>query len=287
MTPWNQVTIIGAGLIGGSLGLALKQRGLARAVVGVGHRQSSLDEARRTGAADRTTLDPVAGVRGSDLVVLATPVGLIRPMLERVAAALEPGAVVIDVGSTKAGVVAACEALVPAGRTFIGCHPIAGSEQRGVSFARADLFDDATCVVTPTDRTPPAALSRVVRLWADVGMTVRVTTPEEHDRLLAEVSHLPHVAAAALVEAAPPEAMPYVGPGWTDATRIASGDPALWRDILMSNRGEVAAALERLEGVLAAFRAALDQGDAARLEVMLAESKARRDRVVGRGNRNI
>ena len=173
MTSWNRATIIGVGLIGGSLGMALKKAGLARRVVGVGHRQTSLDQALARGAADEVTLDPQAGVRGSDLVVLATAIGLFEPMMRRVAPALEPGAVVIDVGSTKARAVACLEALLPDGCALVGCHPIAGSEQRGVAHARADLFRGATCVVTPTERTPAEAVERVVDTWKAVGMTVR------------------------------------------------------------------------------------------------------------------
>jgi len=282
MTPWNQVTIIGIGLIGGSLGLALKKAGLARRVVGVGHRRASIAEARACGAADETTLDPAAGVRGSDLVVLATPVGRFREVLEKVVPALSSGVVVMDVGSTKGRVVAALEPLIPPPGAFVGCHPIAGSEQRGVAFARADLFRGATCVVTPSSRTPAAAVERVVATWQGVGMTVRTLSPTAHDRLLAEVSHLPHVVAAALVKAISGEAEALAGPGWADTTRVASGDAALWRDILMSNGEEVAGALERFQGILAAFRAALRAGDEARIEALLAESKSRRDRLVKR-----
>jgi prephenate dehydrogenase len=279
MTPWNQVTIIGMGLIGGSLGLALKKAGLARRVVGAGHREVSLQEALSRGAADDVTVDLAAAVRGSDLVVLATPVGLFREIVEQIRPALDAGAVVIDVGSTKAAVVAALEPLVPPGCVFVGCHPIAGSEQRGVAVARADLFQGAACVVTPTGRTPPEVLGRVEALWQGVGMTVHRLSPESHDRLLAEVSHLPHVVASALVRVIGGEAETLVGPGWSDTTRVASGDAALWRDILLSNAAEVAAALERFQGILAAWRSALRHGDAAKIEALLADSKARRDRL--------
>jgi len=279
MTPWNQVTIIGVGLIGGSLGLALKKAGLARRVVGVGHRQASLDAARACGAVDETSLDPVAEVRGSDLVVLATPIGQFREILSRAAPALAPGAVVIDVGSTKVAVVAMLEELVPASCACVGCHPIAGSEQRGVAAARADLFRGAVCIITPTAKTPPDAVARVRETWEALGMVLHRMTPERHDHLLAEVSHLPHVVASALVRFISGEAEPLVGPGWADTTRVASGDAGLWRDILMSNAGEVAAALQRFERVLAAFRSALAQGDAAKVEALLAESKARRDKI--------
>jgi len=282
MIPWNRVTIIGTGLIGGSLGLALKKAGLARTIVGVGHRQTSLDEALARGAADEITLDVAAGVRRSDLVVLATPVGSFTEVLTRAKPALAAGAIVIDVGSTKGEVVAEIESLIPKEVIFVPCHPIAGSEQRGVASAREDLFRGATCVVTPTDRTSVAALDRVVATWEALGMKVRILSPEGHDRTLAEVSHLPHVAAAALVRVIGIDAESFVGPGWGDTTRIASGDAVLWRDILMSNAEQIAAAVERLQGVLAAFRVALQQKDAGRIESLLAEAKARRDKLIKR-----
>jgi prephenate dehydrogenase len=280
MTPWNQATIVGVGLVGGSLGLALKKRGLARRVIGVGHRRESLQAARAAGAADETFLDVAAGVRGSDLVVLATPVGLFADLLAQAAPALQSGAVVMDVGSTKRQVVAALEPLVPQGCAFVGCHPIAGSEQRGVAHAREDLFEGAVCVVTPTERTPPKALRRVVETWEALGMAVRTLSPELHDRLLAEVSHLPHVLAAALVRTASEEALALAGPGWADTTRVASGDASLWCDILLTNADAVAEALKQTEDSLEAFRDALRKRDAERLRTLLHDAKTRRDRVV-------
>ncbi|HUU89914.1 MAG TPA: prephenate dehydrogenase [Phycisphaerae bacterium] len=280
MTRWNQVTIIGTGLIGGSLGLALKQRRLAKRVVGVGHRQSTLDDVLFRGAADEVTLDACEGVRGSDLVVLGTAVGLFEETAERIGGNLEPGAVVIDVGSTKARVVRTLEPLMPKGRTFVGCHPIAGSEKRGIAYARPDLFEGATCVVTPTDRTPADVLVRVVSTWQDLGMMVRQMAPEVHDRLLAEVSHLPHVVASVLVRAISEEAKPLVGPGWADTTRVASGDAVLWRDILLSNADEIAAAIGRFQDTLADLCDAVSQRDSDRIESLLAEAKDRRDRLI-------
>lgn len=281
MTPWNQVTIIGTGLIGGSLGLALKQAGAAGRVVGVGHRRSTLDLAIDRGAVDAGTLDPAEGVAGSDLVVLATAVGLFEPVVRDVAGALAPGAVVVDVGSTKARVVRALEPLMPAGCAFVGCHPIAGSEKRGIAHADAGLFRGATCVVTPTDATPAAAVDRVAATWQAVGMTVLRMTPEDHDRLVAESSHLPHVAAAALVRALGEGAEPLVGTGWTDTTRIASGDPVVWRDILATNADAVAGAIARYQEGLEAFRQALVAGNAEAVQRLLAEAQRRRDGVVG------
>ena len=279
MTLWNQVTIIGTGLIGGSLGLALKQRDLAGRIVGVGHRRSTLDEALFRGAADEVTLDPCEGVRGSDLVVLGTAIGLFEGILTKIAGALEPGAVVIDVGSTKARVLGTLEPLMPEGCTFVGCHPIAGSEKRGIAHARPDLFDGATCVVTPTGRTPADVLVRVVTTWQELGMVVRQVSPEVHDRLLAQTSHLPHVVASVLVRAVSEEAEPLMGPGWADTTRVAGGDAALWRDIVLSNAEEIAAAIERFHDILAGVRDAVRNRDADAIEAHLAEAKRRRDRL--------
>ena len=282
MTLWNQVTIIGTGLIGGSLGLALKQRDLAGRIVGVGHRQSTLDEALFRSAADEVTLDPCEGVRGSDLVVLATAIGLFEVILRKIAGALEPGAVVIDVGSTKARVLSTLEPLMPEGCTFVGCHPIAGSEKRGIAHARPDLFDGATCVVTPTGRTPADVLVRVVTTWQELGMVVRQVSPEVHDHLLAQTSHLPHVVASVLVRAVSEEAEPLMGPGWADTTRVAGGDAALWRDIMLSNAEEIAAAIERFHDILAGVRDAVRNSDADAIEAHLAEAKRRRDHLTQR-----
>jgi len=281
MTPWNQVTIIGTGLIGGSLGLALKQAGAARRVVGVGHRQSTLDQALACGAADAVTLDPAEGVRGSDLVVLATAVGLFEPLLVQAASDLAEEAVVIDVGSTKAEICRTLPPLLPAGRVFVGCHPIAGSEKRGVDFAYSDLFAGATCVVTPAADAPPDAVARVIATWETVGMQVVQMDPASHDRLLAQVSHLPHAAAAALALTVSPEAERLTGTGWADVTRVASGDPVLWRDILVTNADGVVEALETFEQRLGDLREALAAGDTERLQRLLARAKESRDRIAG------
>lgn len=280
MMPWNQATIVGVGLVGGSFGLAAKNRGLVSRVVGVGHRRTSLEAAEACGAADATTLDVSSGVEGSDLVVLATPISKFRPLLEAAAPTLAPGAVVIDVGSVKGRVVADLEPITPQGAAFVGCHPIAGSERRGVEVAREDLFDGHVCVVTPTSRTPREALDRVTETWEALGMRVRTLAPDDHDRLLAEVSHLPHLAAAVLVEAISGEAEGLVGPGWTDTTRVASGDPALWRDIFAGNAEAVAEALERAECLLRDFREMLAAGRTDAILERLAAVKSRRDRLV-------
>ena len=274
---FDRVTIIGVGLIGGSLGLALREKGLARRVVGVGHRQASIDLALEMGAVDEGTLDPVAAVKGSDLVVLATSITLIAELGRKVAPALEKGAVVTDVGSTKSDIVRELESAMPAGVHFVGSHPIAGSEKRGVDAATAGLFRGATCVVTPTKRTDPAAVRAVGGLWAAVGAKVVTLSPEDHDAILARTSHLPHVAAAALVAALQGPDAGFVGTGFRDATRIASGDVAIWCDICLTNRDALLAALDGYAGELSEFRRAVESGDRARLAELLSAAKSRRD----------
>jgi len=309
MAPlFERVTIVGVGLIGGSLGLALKGRGLAGRVVGVGHAQTSLNRALERGAIDESTLDVAAGVGGADLVVLATPVGHIVPVARAATAVLDPeaepqaqtrrgltrGTVVIDVGSTKARIVAELEPmLAPLGGRFVGCHPLAGSEKRSIDAARDDLFDGSVTVLTPTETTNADALRQVERLWQAVGARTIRATPADHDALLAYTSHLPHVTAAALVLTAAagtdPEDPTAVGRladvvagGFRDTTRVAAGDPALWRDILLDNRDCVATAIDTLSGQLTALREAIAEGNAAAIATLLTKAKETRDALTHR-----
>jgi len=281
---FGRVVIVGPGLIGGSLGMALRQRRAADRVVGVGRRQESLEKALEAGAVDETTLDPQSASAEADIVVLCTGVGKILEQIPVVAARLRKGAVLTDVGSAK-GVI--CHAARSAfrersgsGGAFVGAHPLAGSEQRGIDAARADLFDRSLCILTPQRQTDPdgAGLRTVRSLWETVGSRVREMSPEEHDRLLAEVSHLPHVVAAALVNAASDDGLPLAAKGFLDTTRIASGDPGLWVEICLANRGPLRAALDRMGMQLAEFAVALESGDPERLYRYLSRAKERRDR---------
>ncbi len=247
-----RVTIVGLGLIGGSLGLALTRKRLAHEVVGLGRRASTLRLAKQRRAIDWGTTDAARAVREADVVVLATPVSTIIPLAKRLAPFMRPGSILTDVGSTKAGIVRALERGLPSGVAFVGAHPLAGSEQRGMAAAAADLFDGSTCVVTKTARTPARALNQMKRLWAALVRRVIIMDPATHDRLLAQVSHLPHVLAFCLMHAASPRARRLAPPSFLDATRIAQSDPQLWADILLSNRTEVCTALDRFgrEGVV-------------------------------------
>jgi prephenate dehydrogenase len=196
---WKKISLIGVGLLGGSLGLALKKRRLAHSVVGFVRRAASIAECKRAGAVDHATLDLMEAAEGADLVVLCTPIAQMRPLVERMLPALKRGVIVTDVGSVKARVVTDVESLVSrAGAHFVGSHPMAGAEKTGVSAARADLFADAVCVVTPSAKSNPAAVRKVEQLWKSVGGRLLRLTPGTHDELVSRSSHLPHVVAAGL-----------------------------------------------------------------------------------------
>jgi len=274
---WPSVAIVGVGLIGGSIGRALLSRGLARRVIGVGRSRTSLDAARRARAVTDTSLDPAA-VAEADLVIVATGVRSIPRLLEAVDAAVRPGTPITDAGSTKASIVAAWEKRrkIRRGR-FVGSHPLAGSHRRGPAAADAELFAGRVAVVTPAAATPPEDVDDVGSLWSALGSTVYVMNPREHDRIVAATSHAPHVMAAALAVATPPAAFPFAATGWRDTTRIASGDPELWAEILLDNAGAVAAAVQRVEVAAGKILAALEAGDRRRLVRLLSRAKDARD----------
>ncbi len=277
------MSLIGVGLLGGSLGLALKQRGLARQVVGYVRRESAIAECLQVGAVDEATLDLGRAVSGADLVILCTPLGQMAALARGMAGALKPGTVVTDVGSVKAGVVRELEPVVGrAGGHFVGSHPMAGNERTGVGAAHAGLFEGAVSVVTPTERTSARALRQVRRLWQCLGCRVLELSPEEHDRLVSRSSHLPHVAAAALASLVlapgrPPHQGTLCATGFRDTTRVASGSPEMWRDIALSNRRHLGRALGELVRELEEVRRWLAAGDGEALLRFFQTAKERRD----------
>jgi prephenate dehydrogenase len=254
------------GLLGGSIGLSVRSRLNNCHVIGYGHRNDSLNRALATGAIHEATTDPSAAVNGADFVVLATPVGQFERVLGSISAHLKPGAVVTDVGSTKRSVVALAEKILPETVRFVGSHPIAGGERAGIDAARVDLFDGALCITTPAKATDPAALETVESFWRTLGMRITRLSPDDHDRLLADVSHLPHLLAAALVAMQSPEGLPLAGKGLADMTRIAAGDGGLWRDILLDNADNVRDSIDRIRRELERVEAMLrpEQRDALR-----------------------
>lgn len=285
---FRQVVIIGVGLIGGSLGLVLKQKGLAKSVVGVGRRIENLELGVKLHAIDRYETQVRHAVQDADLVVLATPVQTYAGHLREWGGALCPGAVVSDVGSVKGSLVVEAEELVPAGVHFVGAHPIAGREKSGVAYASADLFQGARCLVTPTKRTDPQALDKICQLWEAAGSLILSMDPFVHDWVLGAVSHLPHVAAFGLMHAlhdlqeqmeVPVDLLEYSGGGLRDTTRIAASSAEMWRDIGLANRKNLVHMIENYIQHLKKFKSLLEKGDEAGLAEALNKAKELRERL--------
>ncbi len=267
---FNRLAIVGIGLIGGSFGLAVRRANLAREIVGVARRQNTLEKAVELGACDWATSDLAEAAKGADLVLLAPPVGQMESICRAIAPLVAQGALVTDAGSTKARIVESCEPLFKRAH-FIGGHPMAGSEQTGVEAARAALFEKATWILTPTERTDAEALARLTAIIERIGARLVAMNAARHDEVLALTSHLPHMTAAALMQTlarrlSVDEAKPMVAGGWRDATRIAAGGSEMWRDIALANRGALLSALDDLSEDLAQFRAALEREDGAEIE---------------------
>lgn len=285
---FKQVAIIGVGLIGGSLGMILRRKALADHVVGIGRRVENLKAAVELGAIDRYVADPKEGVRGADLVILATPVDTYERHLKEWAHCLAPGAIVSDVGSVKGTLVEKSEATMPAGVHFVGVHPIAGKEKTGVAAGSDQLFKGARCILTPTKRTNPQALERVKQLWEETGSILLTMDPHVHDQILGAVSHLPHVAAFALMNALADlrdhqvpalDLAGHSGAGLRDTTRIAASSPEMWRDIFLWNRDNVVSFIDGYERALEELKELIKAGDAAGIEKALERAKAEREKL--------
>lgn len=276
----ERLTIVGLGLIGGSVARGARAKGLAREIVAVGRREGPLRDARDQGIIDGWFTHPDKGVRDAELVLLATPVGTMEAIAREIAPCLDPRAVVTDGGSTKALVVETCEKIL--GGRFVGAHPMGGSEKSGFTASRADLFEGVHCFLTPTPRTDPDALKLVEGLWAALGARVTRMAPELHDRLLASVSHLPHLVAYALVSAvseAEGNPMQYAAGGFRDTTRLAASDEVMWRDILLSNREGILAETDRFRQAVDRLVALVEKGDAEGLLQELRSIRGKRERL--------
>ncbi len=275
--PFERLAVLGLGLLGGSVAAAAKERGLAREVIGAARRSAPLERALAAGIVDAVAR-PAEAVVGADFVVLGTPVGSMPAVLSDVRDGLAPGALVTDVGSVKGAVLDALPGLLPEGVDFVGSHPMAGSHLRGPDHARADLFEGATCVVTPRPGQDDRPVERIAAFWAALGARVERRSAETHDEDVAWVSHLPHLVAFAFADAlgaAPDRVGTLAGGGFRDFTRIAQSDAEMWGEILRLNAKAISGPLAHFSASLAKLARALEEGDAASLERTLSKARER------------
>jgi prephenate dehydrogenase len=272
MIPFNNVTIIGVGLIGGSLARVLKDKNLAHKITGVGRSRESLELALKLGLIDRIGQVLSRDVEDADLVVLAAPVGAFGRIVTEIGPRLKKGAILTDVGSVKGELVTKIEAMLPDGVHYVPGHPIAGKEKHGVGESSGALFLGAKCILTPTVKTDPQALEAVKAIWIAAGANVVLMDADAHDHIFAAVSHLPHAAAFAMVStvagfnAGPENYINFSGAGFRDFTRIAASSPEMWRDICLLNGKNIIDMIDQYEAALNRIKKAIKHQDAATLE---------------------
>ena len=282
----DKLAVVGVGLIGGSLALALKEAGAVGHVVGIGRGLPNLETALKLGVVDSFTRDLAEGVTDADVIFLATPVQAIGEVAEQAMPHLKAGAIITDGGSVKQAVIDAVEPHLRDDIHFVPGHPIAGTENSGAEAAFATLYRDRRCILTPTANTSPEALDYMRRMWQLVGSQVVIMDVEKHDRVLAAISHLPHMVAYALVNAVGSydryneNILEYSAGGFRDFTRIASSDPTMWRDIAMTNREALIEMMEQFETFFAELKEDIAIGSGERLFEFFRRSKESRDEIL-------
>ncbi|MEN6428562.1 MAG: prephenate dehydrogenase/arogenate dehydrogenase family protein [Phycisphaerales bacterium] len=280
MKSLRQVSIIGLGLLGGSISLAVRQRMPGVVVVGYSHRAATRRRAKALGIASRVVGDLTSAVKTADVVILATPIFTFEQYFADLADLVPPGCIVTDVGSTKLLPHQWADQRLGKAARYVGSHPIAGSEQRGVEFARDDLFDQARCILTTTQATDRSATRTLREFWVALGCNVGVMNPVEHDRVFANISHLPHVMAAGLVNASDDEDMKFAGKGFLDSTRISSGPASIWADVVLANRENIANGIERTIAELSKLEGAIRDGNRERITELLETARRKRATLV-------
>lgn len=277
---FNRITIIGVGLIGGSIGLAIKKKRLAKEVIGVFRHKSTLKKALRHKAIDKGTMFIKNGVKDADLIILATPVHSIPIVARDVIRCTKKGAIITDVGSTKKWLVGQIEKTLVEQRVFfVGSHPMAGSEHAGVEFARYDLLKDSPCIVTRTNRTNKKALAKVINFWKALGTKVEIMSPDIHDRSVSLISHMPHIVAFSLAGMVPEKELRYAAEGFKDTTRVASSDPRLWADIFLTNKKQILKSSRMFEKYYKKIIGALSKSRYSEMVRLLKKAKAVRDSI--------
>ena len=281
----NKITIIGVGLIGGSLAKAIKENQLANKVCGYGRDQSRLEKAKNTNIIDELSTNIDEAVKGADIVVIATPVGTFKQILEAIEPLITEQVIISDVGSTKTNIVKIVnEVLGEKSKCFVPAHPIAGKEKSGFEVSVPDLFKDKKTIITPLENNVPESIKVIHDMWIGTGAEVDYLSPESHDELLGMTSHLPHMLAFSLVNylvSQSPNASIYAGGGFKDFSRIASGDAVMWRDICIQNKEQIIDHLKGYQSTLSELIDAIDDEDSKRLEMLFTTAKNTRDSWVG------
>ncbi len=276
---FRRIAIVGVGFMGTSLGLAIKKKGLAQTVIGIGRHETSLREATDLGAIDESTLDLQKGIQNADLIVLATPVNSIIDTLDAIGRHHKRGCIITDLGSTKATIVEKADKVLHHSVLFVGSHPLVGSEKKGPTHAAGNLYEGSVCLMTPTDKTNRLAKEKIKQFWSQLGATVKTLSPVEHDEALAYVSHLPHLMAFALMKAVPDKMFDYAAGGLKDTTRIAASDPEVWRDIALSNNKPLLKALDEAVKNLSVIRKAIVTKDKDGLNDAFGQAKVKREKL--------
>lgn len=263
----GRIVIAGVGLIGGSIGLALKYAGFQGKIVGLGRRWSSLKRAIEAGAVDSAEIDFAEALRDADILILCTPVDTIVEIMGKAIQYLPQGCIITDAGSTKASLVHEIESLIPDGIHFVGGHPMAGSDESGVVSAKDDLFRGRICILTPTEKTDGNAIQSISEMWQTMGASVNIMPPDDHDYLIGAASHLPHAVTCALVnvvssiENKKTNALDFASTGFADTTRIAMGSPEIWRGIFQQNAENVALMISKMEAELSELKGIIENKD--------------------------
>ncbi len=269
---FKEICVLAPGLLGASVMAAVHKRNVAERLTAWARREETRKECLAQNWCDAVFETPEEAVANADLVILCAPVDVIPQLAKRIAGSLKSEALVTDVGSTKAFICKQCEAVMPAGIRFIGSHPMAGSEKTGLAHADADLFKNRACFVTPTEHSSPEWVMKLVTFWELLDALVYETNPQEHDQIVASVSHLPHLLAAALcnqLSGAPAIRLAVAGQGLKDTTRVAGGDARLWRSIFEQNRESVLSAITEYEKHIAAFKTAIETYQFSTVEKLL------------------
>ncbi|MBU1043834.1 MAG: prephenate dehydrogenase [Candidatus Omnitrophica bacterium] len=274
---FKNVVIVGPGLIGGSIGLVLRKQKMAENIIGVARHKATLLKAKKKESIITGVTDLKKAVADADLVVLATPVMTIKGILSSISHLLKKDCIVMDVGSTKAEIVAYAENVLPDNVYFIGTHPMAGSEKAGAEFASDALFDDSICFITKNSKSNRAALTVVTNLWKMLGARTVLIDPKQHDDIVAQISHLPHLVSVALVDSISSGFFKFAASGFKDTTRIAAGDPQIWRDISFSNKEAILNAIANFEKKLALIKKAIKNNQKQILVRQLINVKRKRD----------